>query len=395
MAATPGTVERRVVHLTGRAALGIVGTIVVLIVLRRVFVAAHRPISWAVACGIAAILLDPIVDRLAVHLRRVPAVLLTFLAIGAIGVGTAYLVADGIQGAIDRLERAAPQAAARIEDREDRVGEVATDFELTDRVTSFVRALNDRTTNGNDVLRSTAGTAPSYLVCAVLTLFLMTYGPRMAQSALEQDPDEARRKRIGKVVGPAIARARSGILYTGAIAFTIGLVSAGVAELLGLPAAAAVGLTASVFALLPHVGILLGSVPLLLLSLGFKTSTTTILLALAVVVLQFVDSRYVRSWIATRSVEIGLFVPFVVALLGYEVYGIGGAAYGVAIAIGALAILDQLESKNDDRITAKAADPVKKAPAKKAPAKKAAAAKKATTRTSAAKAPAKGRRPTA
>ena len=40
--------------------------------LKRVFVAAHRPLSWAVAAVAAAVLLDPIVDRLAVHIRRVP-----------------------------------------------------------------------------------------------------------------------------------------------------------------------------------------------------------------------------------------------------------------------------------------------------------------------------------
>ena len=366
MAASPGTVERRVVHLTGRAALGIVATVVALVVLQRVFVAAHRPISWAVACSIAAILLDPIVDRLAVHIRRVPAVLLTFLAIAAIGVGTAYLAADSVQTALDRLERAAPQAAQRIEERDDRVGSVATDFELTDRVTSFVKAVNDRSTDGSDVLRSTAGTAPSYLVCAVLTLFLMTYGPRMARSALEQDPDEDRRERIADVAGPAIARARTGILYTATIGFTVGVAIAGVSQLLDLPAAAAIGLTAGVFALLPHVGIVLGSVPMLLLSLGFKTSTTTLLLLLMVVALQVVDSRFVRPWVAGRSVEIGLFVPFVVALLGYEVYGVGGAAYGVAIAIGGLAVLDQLELHNAERIAARQKAARKRAPAKKA-----------------------------
>ena len=370
MAATPGTVERRVVHLTGRAALGIVGTIVVLIVLRGVFVAAHRPISWAVACSVAAILLDPIVDRLAVHIRRVPAVLLTFLAIGAIGVGTAYLAADSVQHAIDRLERAAPQAAGRIEDRDDRVGSVAQDFELEERVTSFVEALSDRTTDGSDVLRSTAGTAPSYLVCAILTIFLMTYGPRIAKAALEQDPDEDRRQRIADVVGPAVARARTGILWTAAIGFTVGVAVAGVAQLLDLPAAAAIGLTAGVLTLLPHVGIALGSVPLLLMSLGFKSSTTTLLLVALVVALQVVDSRFARSWVAKRSVEIGLFVPFVVALLGYEVYGIGGAAYGVVIAIGGLAVLDELEAHNARRIASAAK--VAKAARKRAPAKKAA-----------------------
>ena len=181
MPSATGTVERRSYRLTGAAALTIVGTIVGLVVLKEVFVAAHRPISWAVAAVAAAVLLDPIVDRLAVHIRRVPAVLLTFLAIGAIGVGTAYLVFDEVEQALDRLEAEAPKAADAIEDRDDRVGELARDFQLSARVDDALGALDERVTGGEDVLVSTAGTAPAYLVCAILTIFLMTFGPRMAQ----------------------------------------------------------------------------------------------------------------------------------------------------------------------------------------------------------------------
>ena len=139
MPSATGTVERRSYRLTGAAALTIVGTIVGLVVLKQVFVAAHRPISWAVAAVAAAVLLDPIVDRLAVHIRRVPAVLLTFLAIGAVGVGIAYLVFDEVEQAIDRLEAEAPKAADAIEDRDDRVGELARDFQLSERVDDAAR----------------------------------------------------------------------------------------------------------------------------------------------------------------------------------------------------------------------------------------------------------------
>ena len=374
MAATPGTVERRVVHLSGRAALTIVGTIVGLVVARRVFVAAHRPLSWAAATAVAAVLLDPIVDRLAVHIRRVPAVLLTFLAIGAAFVGTTYLVFDGVQGAVDKLHAAAPLAARRIEERTDPVGEVAVDFQLEERVTGFVDALDERVTGGDDVLRTTAGTAPAYLVCAILTVFLMTYGPRIAAGALAQDPNDDRRKRIGDVVGPAVARARAAILLTAGLAAAIGGLAAAAAAALDLPAPMAVGLTAGALALLPHVGILIGSVPLLLLSLGFRSSTTTIAVGIAAVVLQVVDSRWIRGWIGRRSVEVGLLTPCVVALLGYQVYGIGGGAYGLAFAIGGLAVLDQLEERNAEREaaavpaqrTAKAAKAKKAAPRKAA-----------------------------
>src|SRR5688572_995433 len=134
MAESTGIVERRSLRLTPAAAGAIVGLIVALVVARRVFVAAHRPLSWAAACVAAAVLLDPVVDRLSRFVRRVPAVLLTFLALGVIAVGSAYLVFDEVEAAIGRLREAAPDAAAAIEERDDRIGELARDFQLTERV---------------------------------------------------------------------------------------------------------------------------------------------------------------------------------------------------------------------------------------------------------------------
>lgn len=349
MASPTGIMERRLVRLSGTAALAIVGTIVGLVVARRTFVAAHQPLSWAAAAVVAAVLLDPVVDRLSVHIRRVPAVLLTFLAVGAVGVGTTYLVFDDVERALDRLQEAAPDAASAIEDRDDQIGELARDFQLGDRVTSSVRALDDRVTGGGDVLRSTAGTAPTYLVCTILTVFLMTYGPRMAKAALEQDPDEARRARIADVVGPAVSRARSAAIFAVGESLLVGLAVAGVASALDLPAPSAVGFAAGVLSLFPHVGLTVGTIPLLLLALGFRSLPTALVLLAVVLSLQVVDSLVVRPRLAARSVEIGLVVPWIVALVGYAVYGVGGAAYATAYAIFGLAILDRLEQANQDR----------------------------------------------
>jgi predicted PurR-regulated permease PerM len=366
MAASRGTVPHRVVHLSAGAAVTIVATILGLIVARSVFVDAHRPLSWAAAAVVAAVVLDPIVDRLAVHIRRVPAVLGTFLLIGAVAVGGAYAVFDGVQDAVDRLEQAAPEAAREVEAREDRLGEVARDFDLRKRVTDFVEALSDRVTGGDDVLRTAGGGAPTYLVCAILTVFLMTYGPRMAGAALQQDPDAARRDRIAAVVGPAVKTARSGILLTAGWATAVGVAGAAVATVLDLPAGLAVGFTIGVVALLPHVGIVIGSVPLLLLSLGFRSATTAVVIGLATIGLQVFDSMVVRKWISRRSLEIGLLVPWVVALVGYQVYGIGGGAYGLAYAIFGVALLDQLHRRNEQRLAETAKKAAKATKARKA-----------------------------
>jgi len=46
---------------------------------------------------------------------------------------------------------------------------------------------------------------------------------------------------------------------------------------------------------------------------------------------------------------VGLLVPWIVALLGYAVYGVGGAAYGVLLAVFTVAVLDRLEAANETR----------------------------------------------
>jgi predicted PurR-regulated permease PerM len=343
------SVQRRSLRLTGPAALTIVGTVVGLVVLKQVFVAAHRPISWAVGAVAAAVLLDPIVDRFSRHIPRGPAVLLTFLAIGAIGVGTAYLVFGEVEEAVDRLKAEAPNAAAEIEDRDDRIGELARDFELSDRVQDAVGALDERVAGGEEVLVSTAGTAPAYLVSAILTIFLMTFGPRMATAAIEQDPDPERRRRTALVLGPAVAHARNAVLLNALEAIVVGTVVAAVATALDVTAPLAVGFAAGVLSLFPHVGLVLGCIPLLLLTLASHSVTVALLLAAVVGALQLADSFLLRPHIANQSVETGLLVPWVVALLGYTIYGIGGAVFGTIYAVFALAVLDQLDRENRRR----------------------------------------------
>ena len=98
MAATPGTLEHRVVRLTPKAALVVVGTLVGLVLARRIFVAAHRPLSWAAAAAIAAALLDPVVGALSRYIRRVPAVILTFVLARVFAEGT--LMREDLEGTV-------------------------------------------------------------------------------------------------------------------------------------------------------------------------------------------------------------------------------------------------------------------------------------------------------
>ena len=97
--------------------------------------------------------------------------------------------------------------------------------------------------------------------------------------------------------------------------------------------------------MLPHVGIVLGNVPLILLLLALRSDLAAIVAAVVVVACQLVDSYGVRRRISLYSVHVGLLVPWVVVLVGYAVYGVGGAAFALVFAVFGLAVLDELAAR--------------------------------------------------
>jgi predicted PurR-regulated permease PerM len=341
-------VEHRVVRISARTAVTAVAVVGLAVVAQRIFVAAHAPLSWAVAAAVVAVLIDPIVDVLD---RRVPRLVAVIIALIVLAVGTwlvVYVAFDDLSQGVDQLSEAAQDAADELESRDDSVGQLARDVDASRRVDLFVDALDERVTGGDDVLASTAGVAPTYFLGGILTLFLMSYGPRLAQSALDQLREERRRALVSDVVRSALQRSRRAILFTITEGFAIGLAVAGVAALLDIPAPAALGLTAGIMALLPHVGLVLGTLPLVLLVLALRSDLATVVTVVVILACQLLDSFWLRRRISLHSVHVGLLVPWIVAIIGYAVYGVGGAAYGLAIAIFGLALLDEISRRTDD-----------------------------------------------
>jgi putative heme transporter len=336
-------------RISARSAFVGVAVAVLAVVAQRVFVAAHRPLSWAAAAVVVAVLIDPIVDVLDRRLPRLASVIVALLVTAAAIWGVIYVAFDDLSNGIDRLGEAAQEAADELEARDDGVGQAARDVDASRRVDLFFDALDERVTGGADVLASTAGTAPTYFVGGILTLFLMSYGPRLAQAAVDQLPDPRQRRAVTDVVTVALHRSRRAILLTVAEGVVVGLVVAGSARLLDVPAPAALGLAAGIMALLPHVGLVLGTLPLILLVLALRSDIAAVATAVVVLACQLVDSFWLRRRIALYSVHIGLLVPWIVALVGYAVYGVGGAAYALAFAVFALAVLDEIGHRTRNR----------------------------------------------
>lgn len=326
------------VRLTARSALLIVATFVVATVAWNLLSAAHRTIGWVVASTVVALLLEPIVRTLERSMRRGLAIALTVLATVLVAGVVVAGVLTNVNQQVERLKEDLPEAATAVE-QDPSLGEAASDFELHRRVEDFVDQLDQRISQ-RAAAEGALDTGPAYLVNVVLVMFLLVFGNQLGHGAKHQVSNEARRERYAAIVTEAITRGQHYILRSLALAAVVGTGTGLAAWALDLRAPAVLGVVMMAFALIPHVGVLLGAVPVLLLSAGFRPGVTTTLLAVAFVAVQAVSSLVVRRYIDAPTVRVGPAVIVIVALIGFEVYGFGGTFYGTALAVFAVAALE-------------------------------------------------------
>jgi predicted PurR-regulated permease PerM len=316
----------------GSAAL-LVAAVLAATAVANAFELAHRTIGWVVACSVVALLVDPIVGAVARVVPRwlaVVAVLLLMLAaISALVVG----LANDLITSIDELKDNAPLAARSLEQKY----RWARDIGVTQRVTDFVDDLDKRIRK--EAVSKALGTAPAYLVTGILMLFLLAYGRRYFDGFANQfSPERARRIRgVGQT---AASRGRRYLLVVILQSIVAGLVVGLLCWWFDLPAAVSLGFLVGALTVLPLIGIVVGGIPALLLTLGLIGWGHALVMLLVLLALQTIEALVIRPVVDARTVRLGPTVPIVVGLLGFELYGVGGAVYGIAIAIITLAALD-------------------------------------------------------
>jgi predicted PurR-regulated permease PerM len=311
----------------------VIGAVVAAIGLAGMFVAARRPLAWAVAASVAAWLLSGVVDLLGRWVPRRLAVFMTVLGLVLVAVGGWVGARATLAAEVDRLRRTLPAAASDLEVR----FRAAADFHLAERTRVFVDDLDDRF-GVHAQLTSGAGTASAYLVSGILVLFLLAYGRRFVSAALRQIGDPARRASVAAVIDRASHAARTYLLIVLAQAIVITAVCSAVFFLLGLPAPFVLALLVGWLSAIPYLGILLGGLAPLLVAVTELHLLTNLVLAAVLVGLQTVEVLAVRPR-ADRTVRVGPALTLVGILIGFELYGFGGAVYGTALLVLFWAVL--------------------------------------------------------
>jgi len=332
----------RTVGVSTGTIIGLAGVLLAVLVLQNAFVAGQRILGWAAACTATAAFLAPLVSWLCRYIPRVAAVLLAFLVIGVAVGALVFGVFDDLDREVGSLQEVAPDATARLEARDDELGEAMQDLRLSDRVEVFLDEVDQRIGSGSDALAENALTVPVYFVNVILTIFLLLYGPGIVRGGLGLIDDEVRRRRLTQALEEAVVRARrtmAALLGQGAL---FGIAVGVVAWSLDLPAPVVLGLVAGLAATIPDFGILLGILPTLALTAGLRSGRAAVALLAVVLVLQAFEALHVRRRVDRWGVEVGPTVVWVVVLLGYTLHGPGMALFGVAYAIFGLALVDRI-----------------------------------------------------
>jgi len=314
----------------------ILGAIAAAVVAFDMATAASRTIGWAVASAVIAALMAPLVGLLDRWIPRVAAIVVVLVSIAAAGVGVASGVLNALDRQFDRLTIEAPEAAQRLEESE-RFGDVARDFRLQERVTEVLDRLQEPTSG---LAAEAPSTTSTYLICAVLIAFFLSWGPKLGRAALAQMPDGDRRDRVAAISRVAFAHARGYALGALARSTIGGLTAYGLCRWQDVPVATVVAVAVAALSVVPGFGIMIGALPALLLKGGLDPGGGSVMLTVAFLTLQVLDTVILRRVIGPRSLIVGPAAIVIAMVLGFEIYGVGGAFYGVALVILGVAFLD-------------------------------------------------------
>ncbi|WP_421121592.1 AI-2E family transporter [Aquihabitans daechungensis] len=352
LASRPQWTARRV-RASGSSVILAIVTIVGVIVARNVFLAARQPIGWVVAAAVTALVLWPIIERLDQWLPRAIGIILTLLISAAAVVGMWLAVSNEIQGQLTQLQERLPAAAEELEERGGEDGVLA---QL--RFGSLVDDLVDQTSERvapEPTLEDAAGTAPAFLVSGILVIFFLVWGPSMLDGAQKQISDPDLREDVGLIAARSAWLTQRYVITAAALGIAAGVTAGVLAWWADLPTPLVLGVVLGVASVIPYVGILFGAIPLLLLAVASQSDAEAVGLALAAVALQAAYTTVLRRLSQRGVLRAGPAAIVVAALVGSDLYGLGGALVMVVMGIFAVAVIESLSEETADPSPATAA----------------------------------------
>ncbi|MDP2211896.1 MAG: AI-2E family transporter [Candidatus Aquicultor sp.] len=174
-----------------------------------------------------------------------------------------------------------------------------------------------------------SGVSQIFLIL-IISLYFLLEAREISESFTSAMPERYRSemRQLGLEIGKVVGGYTKGQLI---LSFIVG-VFAGVGSLaFGLPYALAIGVFAALFNLIPVVGSFIGGVPAVILAFIFKGWPVALAVLIYFIVVNQVESNYLRPRIVSESVDLSPLTTMIALLIGTQLAGIIGALLAVPI----------------------------------------------------------------
>lgn len=317
-----------------RTVAAAVGVVVVLLVLVR----SRTVLHWLITAGAAAMLLDgPVCALMARRVRRGLAVLVVTLATLSGAALLTYGVVDAVVQQYGNLQESAPAAVAGVAQK-GVLADLDEHLDLVSRTDELVAQAPERLFGSPaSVARTAAERLGEVVLVITLTVFMLIAYERFEQRLLRLNAEGHPWRWVGIDVGvhDGATAARHVIRRVAAL----GLLTAAVAAVCGVPAPAVLGLWMAWWRLLPMLGLVIGHAPLVLLLVNDTSPAVTVLALVALLVgellVRLVDKRQPVPEMPMA------FLSAVAFMAGFELGGVAGAVVVVVLAHLAVGVLEQ------------------------------------------------------
>jgi predicted PurR-regulated permease PerM len=335
-----------------RAALLVAAGLVVL----RVAGAASTVLWWLAIATAAAAVGHPAVTWLRRWLPAWAAIIAVLVAgialVGLVGYrGVAELTTQ-----FEALRNSALDAARSIQGSR-QFGQVAAEFGLVDKTTRFFGNLPVvMGGSGGDgaaaaAVQSASSIGSALFAIATFAVLMLIFGVRFVQAGLAQIDDTVARRQVAGLVVTAYHDSYRYVWLMALRAVVAGVVGGVACLLLGLDTPTVLGVGFALLSLIPGLGIVLATVPVVVL-LAIASPPTAVIVGIVALLAQALDVVFVQNRIDASSVEVGPTPTLVAGLVGLQLYGFGGLLVGLAVAVYTLAVLRRLADTHDEVLTA-------------------------------------------
>ena len=337
----PGSQTLERLRLSPKSAVILVAMLGATLALMRLVVSSQRVLGWILTAAAVAALLQPAVSFFQRRMPRALAVALVVILTVGIGGVIVYGTVNSVVRETHKLERAIPQRAAELE-RSRRFGKAAREFRLEERTRRFVHEVPARLRGGTpaDALRSAATRGVAFLATGVLSIFFLLHGPRISRSGISQIRDIGRRIRVERLAVEAYRRGLGYARGSIAIALVAGTLAYVVTRAAAVPGPAPLAIWVALWDVVPIIGTFVGALPIVLLA-GVRSTTAAVVVAVVFVAFQVAEYRFMQRPLENRTIKLGPFLTVLGALIGLELYGLGGALMLLLVASLVVALLDE------------------------------------------------------